>query len=222
MGKGQNPLNHFGSVIINFRCAEQVASGDISKMFNNIGVRLEDQHLRRFFVRPDGFGGKEPMKTAVITSVNFGERAAGSVATAVKNKCADDNKEINPKVAKQIQKDCFMDDINIGAKYDESLDKNIADAEKILGNGSFRFKSWVKSGDKNSLEIAKAESGTSKSLGMHWKTETDKLCYKVHLNFSKKTRNRYSGRFTTKETLREDFPKKCTKRLALKLNHTKG
>ena len=39
MGKGSNPINHFGSVILNFRGAEQVAAGDISKMFNRIQVR---------------------------------------------------------------------------------------------------------------------------------------------------------------------------------------
>ena len=53
MGKGKNPLNHFGSVVMNFRAAEQVACGDIKKMFNQIKVREQDQHLRRFFVRPD-------------------------------------------------------------------------------------------------------------------------------------------------------------------------
>ena len=220
MGKGQNPLNHMGEVIINFRCAEQVACGDISKMFNNIDVRLEDQHLRRFFIRPDGIGGKEPYKIAVITKVNFGERAAGSVATAVKNKCADQNKEINTDVAKMIKKDCFMDDMNINAKYNESLDKNTFDADQILAKGGFRVKSWIKSGDKQEVEIAKSEADVQKSLGMCWKTDTDELYYKVKLNFTKKTRNRYSGAFSTKQTLKEDFPKKFTKRLALKLNHT--
>ena len=36
MGKGRNPLKHFGSIVLNFRAAEQVACGDIRKMFNQI------------------------------------------------------------------------------------------------------------------------------------------------------------------------------------------
>ena len=64
-------------------------------MFNQIAARIKDQHLRRFFVRPDGFGGKEPFKIAV----NFGEKAAGGVTVAVKDRCADDNRQIGPNVA---------------------------------------------------------------------------------------------------------------------------
>ena len=220
MGKGRNPLKHFGSIVLNFRAAEQVACGDIRKMFNQIEVRLQDQHLRRFFVRPDGFGGKEPFEEAVITVINFGEKAAGSIATATKDRCADENVQVSPKVAKMIKEKCFMDDVNIDAKYTENLDDNIAKAEEIMKNGNFVFKKWIKSGDKGEKELGKSESGVTKSLGMSWKTENDKLVYRVRLNFSKKTRNRYSGKFTTRETLEEDFPKKMTKRLALKLNHT--
>ena len=73
-------------------------------------------------MRPDGFDGKEPLREAVITCINFGEKAAGGVATAVKDRCAEDNKETHPEVAKNIQKDCFMDDVNVTAKYDENID----------------------------------------------------------------------------------------------------
>ena len=170
MGKGKNPLNHFGSVVMNFRAAEQVACGDIQKMFNQIKVREQDQHLRRFFVRPDGFDGKEPLREAVITCINFGEKAAGGVATAVKDRCAEDNKEIHPEVAKNIQKDCFMDDVNVIAKYDENIDVKVAKAEEIMSEGGFKFKSWVKNGDIGEKELGKSETSVTKSLGMFWKT----------------------------------------------------
>ena len=220
MGKGKNPLNHFGSVVLNFRAAEQVACGDIKKMFNQVAVRKEDQHLRRFFVRPDGIGGKEPFQVAVITCINFGEKAAGGVATAVKDRCADEYQDISPKVSRMIKNKCFMDDINVDSKYTEDLEENIKKAEEILMNGGFEFKKWIRSGDAGEKELGKLETGITKSLGMSWKTENDKLVYRVRLNFSKKARNRYSGDFTTLETLKNDFPKKMTKRLALKLNHT--
>ena len=60
----------------------------------------------------------------------------------------------------------------------------------------------------------------AKSLGMFWKTEEDKLVYRIKLNFSKKSRNRYSGPDCTSNTLSQDFPQVMTKRIALKLNHT--
>ena len=220
MGKGKNPLNHFGSVVMNFRAAEQVACGDIKKMFNQIRVRDEDQHLRRFFIRPDGFAGKEDFKEAVITCINFGEKAAGGVATAVKDRCAQENSEIHPEVAKNIQKDCFMDDVNVSAKYTESIDEKIAKAEEIMSKGGFKFKAWVKSGQEGEKEIGKSECGVTKSLGMSWKTEYDKLVYRIKLNFSKKSRNRYAGLNCTRHTLETELPKLMTKRIALKLNHT--
>ena len=220
MGKGKNPLNHFGSVVLNFRAAEQVACGDIKKMFNQVGVREQDQHLRRFFVRPDGFGGKEPFKVAVVTCINFGEKAASGVATAVKNRCAEENNHICPEASENIQNKCFMDDINIDAKYNQNLDEKISKAEEIMKKGGFSFKKWIKSGDTGEKELGNSETGLTKSLGMAWKTELDKLVYRVKLNFSKKSRNRYSEAFSTLATLENDFPKIMTKRLALKLNHT--
>merc|ERR1711888_26676 len=142
MGKGKNPLNHFGSVVMNFRAAEQVACGYIKKMFNHIKVREVDQHLRRFFVRPDGFAGKEEFREAVITCINFGEKAAGGVTTAVKDCCAQENADIHPEVALSIQKDCFMDDVNVNAKYEENIDEKIAKAEQIMLKGGYHFKNW--------------------------------------------------------------------------------
>ena len=60
---------------------------------------------------------------------------------------------------------------------------------------------------------------STKNLGLSWKTEADKLVYRLKLNFNKKSRNRYSGGFTTLDSLADDFPKEMTKRIALKLNH---
>ena len=132
MGKGKNPLNHFGSVVMNFRAAEQVACGDMQKMFNQIKVREQDQHLRRFFVRPDGFDGKEPLREAVITCINFGEKAAGGVATAVKDRCAEDNKEINSCSEMDLTNDLLRTftpkefvktfvDFEVRSKFDKNL-----------------------------------------------------------------------------------------------------
>ena len=117
---------------MNFRGAQKVACGDIKKMFNQIAVRDQDMHLRRFLYRPDGFGGSQPWKTAVPTCVNFGETAAPSIATKVKNRTADDNIHISPSVADMIKHNCIMDDINITCKYIENINDNIAKAEKIL------------------------------------------------------------------------------------------
>lgn len=40
MSKGSNPINHFGSVILSFRSSENVACGDITKMFQRQSFTL--------------------------------------------------------------------------------------------------------------------------------------------------------------------------------------
>ena len=86
-----------------------------------------------------------------------------------------------------------------------------------MANGNFSFKSWTKSGDKGVKKMWNDQTEAIKSLGISWKTEADELVYRIRLNFSKKKRNKYLGEDTTRETLENDFPKKFTKRMALKL-----
>ena len=85
-----------------------------------------------------------------------------------------------------------MDDIQVDAKYNDNLDDKIAKAEEILAKGSFRFKKWIKSGHDGEKELGK-ETVIDKSLGLYWKTKEDKLVFRIKLNFSKKSRNRYEG-----------------------------
>ena len=102
----------------------------------------------------------------------------------------------------------------------DNIDVKIAKAEEIMSEGGFKFKNWVKNGDIGEKELGKSETSVTKSLGMFWKTKEDKLVYRIKLNFSKKSRNRYSGPDCTSATLAQHFPQLMTKRIALKLNHT--
>ena len=88
-----------------------------------------------------------------------------------------------------------MDDCFVNAKYGDNLDKKLRDAEAIMAEGGFTFKSWVKAGDKGEKQIGKE---LSKSLGVYWDTEKDKIVYKVRINFSRKVRNRREKPFSTK------------------------
>ena len=107
-----------------------------------------------------------------------------------------------------------MDDCNISAKYGEDLDVKIKQAEAIMAEGGFLFKEWVRSGDPGEKEIGKE---LSKALGVYWRTQEDKGVYKVKVIFGKKIRNRRNKPYITADTIEEDFPKKFTNHLALKL-----
>ena len=91
----------------------------------------------------------------MVAVVNFGEKAAGSIATAVKDKIAVDNEHISPEVSKMLINNCFMDDVNIKAKYGENLDNNVTKAEAIMEQGGWKFKEWTKCGDPGEKQIGK-------------------------------------------------------------------
>ena len=120
--------------------------------------------MRRFFNHPNGFEGKEDWRVTAVMVIIFGETAAGSITTAVKNRTAEENAHLGPEISKMIVKDCFMDDININAKYDENIEIKIKQAEAIMAEGGFKFKEWVVSGSPGEKQIGKA---VTKALGMY-------------------------------------------------------
>ena len=85
------------------------------------------------------------------------------------------------KIVDMIKIKCFMDDINVDGKYEENLQVNIKQVEKILANGGFTFKKWVRNGDIGEKQLAESETGINKSLGMSWKTKADKLVDRLKL-----------------------------------------
>ena len=80
-----------------------------------------------------------------------------------------------------------MDDCFVNSKYDENINDKIELAEKIMAEGGFPFKGWIRNGDKGHKEIGNV---LSRALGVYWNTEEDKIVFKVRINFSKKVRNR--------------------------------
>ena len=87
--------------------------------------------------------------------INFRETEAGSIATAVKNRTAEENAHLGPEVSKMIVKDCFMDDVNVNIKYDENIEIKIKEAKAIMAEGGFKFKEWVISGHPGEKQIGK-------------------------------------------------------------------
>ena len=67
--KGPDLLNNMLGVILRFREQSVAVSGDISKMYDRIGIPEEDQHVRRFLWRD--MDTNRPPDTYVETVLTF-------------------------------------------------------------------------------------------------------------------------------------------------------
>ena len=109
LAKGPDLLNNLLGVLIRFRENRIAISGDIRKIYHAVKIDSIDQHTHRFLWRNMEIE-REPC-VYVITSVSFGDKPAGNIATLALRKTADMEKETYSKAANIIQNSTYMDDI---------------------------------------------------------------------------------------------------------------
>ena len=76
--KGPDLINNLLGIMIRLREGQVAFAGDIRKMYHAIKMSLVDQHKHRFLWRNEETD--EP-STYVITSVSFGDKPSGNIAT---------------------------------------------------------------------------------------------------------------------------------------------
>ena len=78
-------------------------------MYHAVKIDSIDQHTHRFLWRNIEIE-REP-DVYVITSVSFGDKPAGNIATLALRKTAEMEKETYPKAANVIQNSTYVDDV---------------------------------------------------------------------------------------------------------------
>jgi hypothetical protein len=128
-----------------------------------------------------------PPDTYITNVITFGDKPAPAMAQIALKKTAVEGEAINPRAAKTVKDNTYMDDILDSVntvKEAEELSRGIDD---ILANGGFKVKEWRSNEDlsKNKatqeMEEIKDPQGTSeeKVLGVVWNNGDDVLKYKV-------------------------------------------
>ena len=107
--KGPDLLNNLLGVLVRFRENRIAISGDIRKMYHAVKIDSIDQHTHRFLWRNMEIE-REP-DVYVITSVSFGDKPAGNIATLALRKTAEMGKETYPKAANVIQNSTYVDNV---------------------------------------------------------------------------------------------------------------
>ena len=190
--KGPDLINNLLGILIRFRENRIGVAGDVSKMYHTVKLSTLDQHTHRFLWR-DMETDRKP-DTYVVTSVSFGDKPAGAIASLALKKTAECHLDENPRAARMIIENSYVDDI-VDSFDDASLAKETTkEADAILATGSFKIKEWTiskeSSHQKKMIGSRQNEEGVSHSkvLGVGWNTESDTLFFETKLNFSPKKR----------------------------------
>ena len=219
--KGPDLLNNMLGVLLRFRERSVAVTGDIRKMYHSVHVSEIDQHTHRFLWR-DLDTSKEP-ETYVMTSVSFGDKPAGNIATVALRKTAEKGADEFPEAAKMIVENTYVDDVLDSHDSIGAAKKITEDANKLLQPGGFEIKEWRFSGcsTDNAIAPIQALQTTSdaetqqKVLGIEWDPKDDKFMFKVRINFSPKYRKQRTGPDLTIDNLHSDMPISLTKRMIL-------
>ena len=163
-------------------------SGDISKMFREVGLLQQEKDLHRFLHREVDSGNIVDYR---MTRLTFGVKSSPYLATQVLRQLADDHRQEFPRAAKLVSTDFYVDDCLTGA---DSVSKAISVREKLnflLGNARMTLRKWRSNSsellatvpeelrEKTDLNINFSPAEHGKALGLWWNTLKDKLSVSV-------------------------------------------
>ena len=165
---------------------------DLSKAYNTMRTGPRERHLRRFVWR---FSEDDDWQDFAFDCVHFGDCCAATQLEVAKDMVADEGRDIDPLAADRIKEDTYVDDGVTGGTVEEvARFKGVKSADgtftgtipQILGNGNFKMKAMVHSGDTDQEQIVKLGSNV---FGYKWDVPNDNLAVQFPVNLSKKKRS---------------------------------
>ena len=140
--KGPDLINNPLGIMIRFRELPFPVAGDIKKMYHSVKLKPGlDQHTHRFLWR--NYEVTREPDTYVITSVSFGDRPAGAIATVALRKTAKMGQREFPEAAEIILNNTYVDDILDSFSSKEDAIKLTKDIINLLKPGGFEIKEWI-------------------------------------------------------------------------------
>ena len=173
LAKGENRMTKITDILIRNRCNKYIWSSDISKLYNQLKLNPSAMPWGLFLFK-DGLDiDAEPeeyvMKVAWYGVSSTGNQAHEALQTLTKEQNID-----YPEALKIIEKDLYVDDVLTGTNDYDLTTSQIDQTALALGNGGFKLKYIVRSGEKPCIE-ASADSSSLKVLGYKWSPEKDIL-----------------------------------------------
>ena len=167
-----------------------------------------------------------------MTSVSFGDKPAGNIATVALRKTAELQKNEFPIAANEILNSTYVDD-NVKSAVEAT-----SQIDKLVNYGELKMKYWVYSVEEernDTQDVAhdqcnplpereksdfrapyiRRSSDKQKVQGLQWSPKDDSFQFKVQLHFSPKIRKIRSGTNRTRTQVPNLIPPILTKRMIL-------
>ena len=231
--KGPDLMNNLLGILVRFREGPVAFVGDIRKMYHAIKISVLDQHTHRFLWRD--VSQDSGTSTYVMTSVSFGDKPAGNIATVALRKTAEMQRDDLPNASDTILNNTYVDDIADSVETMVKARETTSQIDDLVKVGGFQIKHWIYSsenvnddsanrslGSKSVCEKQIQNTGTAcsegdeqKVLGVRWDSNGDEFCFKTQLNFTPKIKKLRSGPNLTQEQVPALIPPILTKRMVL-------
>lgn len=163
--------------LVHFRCKSVAITGDISKMYRQIGIAREDQQWQKIIWA----NGDCPPRVLQLTTVTYGTAPASFLATRVLTHLADEE-TVMLTGAKAIRDNMYVDDLLSGADTPADAIKLYEEVKAILAKGQLPIRKFC----SNSPEVMAAipaelhgsklkvgDKDVIKTLGLLWLPESD-------------------------------------------------
>ncbi|XP_075145994.1 uncharacterized protein LOC142220640 [Haematobia irritans] len=186
---GPDLLTSLINVLLEFRVGQIAICGDIAEMFHRINVNDVDMHAQRFLWIKDG-----EVIAYVMKALTFGTSCAPCIANFVRNKNAEDFRDLYPRAVKAINFYHYMDDFIDSVQTEEEAIKLANQVKTIHAKGGFHMRNWASNSNIVRQKLAEGGAATENSfgavekiLGMYWESNNDVFQY--NCRFSRLKRN---------------------------------
>ncbi|XP_037812325.1 uncharacterized protein LOC119604046 [Lucilia sericata] len=189
---GPTIQNDLFTILLKFRKFEIGFSADVEKMYRQVLIHPEDRPYQCILWRKSPL--EEP-ETYQLRTITYGTVAAPFLATRTLKQVAIDNSTTHPDVSYEIDNNFYVDDYMSCAPDIETANSMRKNLCSVLSSAGFNLRKWasnshefqepigVKDRDLSSSAIIN-DSGTVKTLGLLWNTESDcfqySICFQEH------------------------------------------
>ena len=180
---GPNLYPHLTSVIIAFRQHRIGMTGDISKMFREVGLHQEERDFHRYLVK----GEDGHLQDWRMTRLTFGVTSSPFLAIQVLHQVASDHSNDFLTAASIISSQFYVDDVLTGADSLEEATHIWNELNQLLQKACMMLRKWRMNStdlwitipeelqEKEAMQLISAPGDCQKALGVHWDTGRDTL-----------------------------------------------
>ena len=176
------------SILVRFRKELVALVGDVSQMYHQLVLTLEDRPLHRFLWR-NLDQSKEQEVYEFLRQV-FGGCCCPFCTQYVWQKHADDHKAQYPLVAEVLKNSCYMDDLMPSVETVEAAKEVRQQLTELGDKAGFHICKWISQKPEVIMDIPEADRATkvdleqrefpiTKTLGVVWIVQEDKFSFSL-------------------------------------------